>query len=65
MKRPNLVRCADITDLPMRRGSLYLVAIMDRHTRKVLAWRLRRRRREWRFRRILCELNCQDRFLAM
>ncbi len=26
--------------LPMRRGFLYLVAIMDWHTRKVLAWRL-------------------------
>ena len=29
----------DITYLPMRRGFLYLVAIMDWHTRKVLAWR--------------------------
>ncbi len=38
--RPNQVRCADITYLPMRRGFLYLVAIMDWHTRKVLAWRL-------------------------
>ena len=26
--------------LPMRRGFLYLVAIMDWHTRKVLAWRI-------------------------
>lgn len=26
--------------LPMRRGFLYLVAIMDLHTRKVLAWRI-------------------------
>jgi len=34
------VRCADITHLPMRRGFLYLVAIMDWHTRKVLAWRI-------------------------
>lgn len=32
--------CADITYLPMRRGFLYLVAIMDWHTRKVLAWRI-------------------------
>lgn len=24
----------------MRRGFLYLVAIIDRHTRKVLAWRI-------------------------
>ena len=26
--------------MPMRRGFLYLVAIMDWHTRKVLAWRI-------------------------
>jgi putative transposase len=37
--RPNQVWAADITYLPMRRGFLYLVAIMDWHTRKVLAWR--------------------------
>ncbi|SMX45257.1 Integrase core domain protein [Octadecabacter ascidiaceicola] len=36
--RPNQVCCADITYLPMRRGFQYLVAIMDWHTRKVLAW---------------------------
>jgi putative transposase len=33
--RPNQVWAADITYLPMRRGFLYLVAIMDWHTRKV------------------------------
>ncbi len=38
--RPNQVWAADITYLPMRRGGLYLVAIMDWHTRKVLAWRI-------------------------
>jgi putative transposase len=38
--RPNHVWCADITYLPMRRGFLYLVAIMDWASRKVLAWRL-------------------------
>ena len=38
--RPNQVWCADITYLPMLRGFLYLVAIMDWHTRKVLAWRI-------------------------
>ncbi|KIN70420.1 Transposase [Sulfitobacter noctilucae] len=38
--RPNQVWRADITYLPMRRGFLYLVAIMDWHTRKVLAWRI-------------------------
>jgi len=38
--RPNQVWCADITYLPMRRGFLYLVAVMDWSTRKVLAWRI-------------------------
>ncbi|NRP11464.1 hypothetical protein XMM379_003137 [Aliiroseovarius sp. xm-m-379] len=38
--RPNQVWAADITYLPMRRGFLYLVAIIDWHTRKVLAWRI-------------------------
>jgi putative transposase len=38
--RPGHVWCADITYLPMRRGFLYLVAIMDWATRKVLAWRV-------------------------
>ena len=38
--RPNQVWCADITYLPMRRGFLYLVAIMDWHTCKVQAWRI-------------------------
>jgi transposase InsO family protein len=37
---PNQVWCADITYIPMRRGFLYLVAIMDWYSRKVLAWRL-------------------------
>ncbi|WP_424978664.1 transposase, partial [Leisingera sp. S232] len=40
MDRPTQVWAADITYLPMRRGFLYLVAIMDWHTRKVLAWRI-------------------------
>ncbi|MDA7430950.1 DDE-type integrase/transposase/recombinase [Primorskyibacter aestuariivivens] len=40
VERPNQVWCADITYLPMRRGFLYLVAIMDWHTREVLAWRI-------------------------
>jgi putative transposase len=38
--RANQVWCADITYVPMRRGFLYLVAVMDWATRKVLAWRL-------------------------
>jgi transposase len=33
-------RAASEADIPMRRGFLYLVAIMDWATRKVLAWRL-------------------------
>ena len=40
VERPNQVWCSDITYLPMRRGFLYLVAIMDWHTRKVLSWRI-------------------------
>jgi putative transposase len=40
IERTNQVWCADITYIPMRRGFLYLVAIMDWHRRKVLAWRL-------------------------
>jgi len=38
--RPNQVWCADITYIPVSRGFLYLVAIMDWTTRHVLAWRL-------------------------
>ena len=38
--RPNQVWAADITCLPMTRGFLYLVAIMDWRSRYVLAWRL-------------------------
>ncbi len=37
---PNHVWCADITYIPVQRGFLYLVAIMDWATRHVLAWRL-------------------------
>ncbi|PCI88747.1 MAG: hypothetical protein COB24_01950 [Hyphomicrobiales bacterium] len=36
----NHVWCADITYIPMRKGFLYLVAIMDWATRRVLSWRL-------------------------
>lgn len=38
--RPNQVWCTDITYIPMRRGFLYFVAIMDWASRKILAWRL-------------------------
>ena len=40
IERPNQVWCADVTYIPMRRGFLYLVAIMDWASRRVLAWRL-------------------------
>ncbi len=40
IQRPNQVWCADITYIPMRKGFLYLVAIMDWATRKVLSWRI-------------------------
>ena len=38
--RPNQVWAADITYLPMARGFLYLVAVMDWHSRYVVSWRL-------------------------
>lgn len=40
IERPDQVWCSDITYIPMRRGFLYLVAVMDWATRKVLSWRL-------------------------
>ena len=38
--RVNQVWCSDITYIPMAKGFVYLVAIMDWHSRAVLAWRL-------------------------
>ena len=38
--RPNQVWSADITYVPMRRGYLYLVAVLDWYSRYVLGWRL-------------------------
>jgi putative transposase len=38
--RPDQVWAADITYIPMARGFLYLVAIIDWYTRYVLSWRL-------------------------
>ena len=38
--RPNQVWSADITYIPMRRGFMYLVAIIDWFSRYVLAWHL-------------------------
>ena len=37
---PNQVWCSDITYIHMRRGFMYLVAVMDWATRFVLSWRL-------------------------
>jgi len=38
--RPNQVWATDITYIPMARGFVYLVAIVDWFSRRVLAWRL-------------------------
>ena len=38
--RPNQVWCADITYIPMARGFVYLVAVMDWFSRRILDWRL-------------------------
>ena len=38
--RPNQVWATDLTYIPMARGFVYVVAIMDWYSRKVLAWRL-------------------------
>ncbi len=40
MDRPNQVWCADITYIPMAKGFVYLVAVMDWFSRRVLAWRV-------------------------
>jgi putative transposase len=38
--RPNHVWAADITYIPMKRGFVYLFAVMDWASRRVLSWRL-------------------------
>ena len=40
VRQPDEVWAADITYIPMREGHVYLVAIMDWHTRAVLSWRI-------------------------
>jgi putative transposase len=40
INRPNQVWCADITYIPMAKGFVYLVAVMDWFSRRVLAWRV-------------------------
>jgi len=38
--RPNQVWCSDITYIPVRRGCVYLAAVMDWYSRYVLSWAL-------------------------
>ncbi len=38
--RPNQVWATDITYIPMKKGFVYLVAVVDWYSRKVLSWRL-------------------------
>jgi putative transposase len=40
IERPNQVWCTDITYIRMSGGFVYLIAIMDWHSRKVLSWEL-------------------------
>ena len=40
ISRPNHVWATDITYIPMKDGFVYLVAIMDWYSRRVLSWRL-------------------------
>ena len=40
IERANQVWCADITYIAMAKGFVYLVAVMDWYSRKVLSWRL-------------------------
>ena len=40
VERPNQVWAMDITDIPMARGFVYLAAVVDWFSRRVLAWRL-------------------------
>jgi putative transposase len=38
--RPNHVWCADITYIPMHQDFMYLAAVMDWYSRRVLSWRV-------------------------
>ena len=38
--RPNQVFAMDITYIPMARGFVYLVAVLDWYSRKVLSWKV-------------------------
>ena len=45
--RPNQVWAADITYIPLKRGFMYLVAVMDWYSRYVLAWELSSTMETW------------------
>jgi putative transposase len=38
--KPDQVWCTDISYIPMRKGFMYLVAVMDWHSRRILSWRV-------------------------
>ncbi|MCP3953930.1 MAG: IS3 family transposase, partial [Desulfobacterales bacterium] len=40
IERPNQVWATDITYVPMNHGFMYLVAVMDWYSRKILSWRV-------------------------
>ncbi len=40
ISRPNQVFCSDITYIPMRKGFIYLTAVMDWASRYVLSWKV-------------------------
>ncbi len=40
VSRPNQVFCSDITYIPMRKGFIYLTAVMDWASRYVLSWKV-------------------------
>ena len=40
IEQPNQVWAADITYIPMSRGFMYLVVVMDWYSRKILSWRI-------------------------
>lgn len=40
IEKPDQVWCSDITYIPMKKGFVYLVAVMDWHSRYIVSWRL-------------------------
>jgi putative transposase len=47
IERPNQVWCADITYIRVKGGFMYLVAVMDWHSRYVLSWELSNTMDKW------------------